>query len=97
MVNTNKVINYLTQKHPFLDKPKLVYQDLVQDGANLDGAGARLEDWPMAQVHGSSVLERGKCPGLLRDQSVEPNLSASRSENFMLGASITSFHKPLKF
>lgn len=91
MVNTNKIISYLTRKRPLPEKASWGRPELSQDILHRHSAGAGLEKQEIEPLNDAIESLQDVRPGSLR-KVAELDLSPPSSENFMLGASVTSFY-----
>ncbi len=95
MVNTNKIISYLTQKHLCVDEAPSNPPEQMHNGLTIETTRAGLARKGIEQANSMREDIKDACLELHR-QALELDSLMSSSENFMLGQSATSFYLPLK-
>lgn len=93
MVNTNKIIDYLTQKNQFLDKTSRSAKCLMQHALDLDTVGRELDRKVVSQPRRLLGTVKDICSEQW-DRPLESDVSTPNSENLVLGSSVTSFYMP---
>ena len=96
MLNTNRIIDYLTQRHPSVEQTAGNSPDKISNALSFNavesgqGRGVAGPAKEMLTDLRSSYAD-------LPPQSMEPSTALSQSENFMLGEGVTSFYLPSRF